>query len=694
MAAASHLLFSMVFLSLRGWLRRIFQSFVVLYIALLLLSFAFNYTLMLKASLLASMITCVVSLSVGIHQWLVGNAAARIYTISWSAFIVGGFVSSSVRFELVPYSLWTEFAGVFGSMATIILLSMAIADRINSEKQRRIGAQNEAIATLGKYESLYQNSAEGIFVASTTGELENANPAFLSMLGLSSFADLEKTSARSLAKLFKIPREYQQLVEKLRSRRVLIDEEVEWLRPDGGSFWASLSLRASSQSDCGALSFDGMVMDISERKAAASRLAFLASHDPLTNLFNRREFELHLNMALENISKDGSTFCVLYLDLDQFKVVNDSCGHRAGDKLLCELTRLMEDIIQGRGVLARLGGDEFAILVPGASSVDAYQLAESLRKAVNEFRYVYQERIFNLGVSIGLVEVTGLDNSSEDIMSLADTACYVAKEAGRDRVHVYSSSSTAVDSQRTQIAMVSEINAALESDRFCLYRQRIVAADPNSALNFAEILLRLEREDGDIVEPNTFLPVAARYNLMPRVDRWVIAHCFAWLAENPNELDSIHHCAINLSGDSLNDDRFVGFVLGEFSKYQIPFDKICFEITEYTAIQNITNTRNVIDAFRERGCKFSLDDFGTGFSSYGYLKNLPADYLKIDGAFILNIADDPVDFAMVKSIRDVAQAMGMETVAEFVECERVIAKLQEIGVDYLQGYAIDRPHPI
>jgi diguanylate cyclase (GGDEF)-like protein len=439
--------------------------------------------------------------------------------------------------------------------------------------------------------------------------------------------------------------------------------------------------------------------ETTEREFVA-RLSFQASHDALTGLVNRREFEARLGRALDRLSYRPGGHSLMFLDLDQFKVVNDTCGHAAGDQLLKQTAALLQENLDrespgGGGLLARLGGDEFGVLLQDCDAGSAVAMAERLRVAVQELRFVWNECAFNIGVSIGLVHVAQA-NAIEATLQAADMACYMAKEKGRNRVQVYHPSDSELVQRVGEMAWVQRIRNGLDEQRFCLFAQPIRSLGRDGPDRFhVELLLRLRDEDGKLVQPGSFMPAAERYGLMPLIDRWVIRNAFALLAERlrssvPDQLSS---CAINLSGATFGDDDFVEYVRRQFDIHRIPPGMICFEITETSAIANIPSAKRLIQALKKLGCRFSLDDFGTGMSSFSYLKHLPVDFIKIDGSFVTEMLNSAMDRAMVEMIVHIAKVMGKRTIAEFVESDEVVAALRKIGVDYAQGYAIGKPAP-
>jgi len=445
--------------------------------------------------------------------------------------------------------------------------------------------------------------------------------------------------------------------------------------------------------------------DVTEAHNLSQELTYQASHDSLTGLVNRRELESRLARVLETARADHSHHALCYLDLDQFKVINDTCGHVAGDELLRQLSEVLRTKVRRRDTLARLGGDEFGVLMEHCVLRQAERVAGTLRKCVEEFRFSWENKTFSVGVSIGLVPVTSHSESVAGALSAADTACYVAKDQGRNRVHVYHPEDMELARRHGEMQWVARINQALEEDRFCLSVQPI---QPLSELgqNFApatqapdgygyyELLLRMRDASGRMVPPGAFLPAAERYSLSVKLDRWVVEKIFSWLDEHPEQLERITMCSINLSGHSIADEDFLQFVISSLDGTNVPAEKLCFEITETAAISNLVSATRFITALKGWGCQFALDDFGSGLSSFAYLKQLEVDFLKIDGVFVKDVVDDPINLAMVKSINDIGKVMGKRTIAEFVENDEILNKLREVGVDYAQGYRIGRPKPL
>ena len=436
-----------------------------------------------------------------------------------------------------------------------------------------------------------------------------------------------------------------------------------------------------------------VLRDVSESRAFQQRRSWEATHDPLTEIINRREFENRIRRALADTQETGRSHVVCFMDLDRFKVVNDSCGHAAGDKLLIQLCLLITARIRDTDTLARLGGDEFGALLEGCDIQRAKIIAADIMAAIADFSFVWESKLFSVGVSIGLTVISREHASVNEILGEADCACYWAKEQGRNRACVFQASDMNLAARRSETGWVPQINAAFEEGRFVLYQQpyRALSAQAENR-DHIEILLRMVSRNGEVVVPGRFLPAAERYNLIPDIDRWVIHTVFSnyqtLVAERGGKALT---CGINLSGASINAEGFIDYIRQQVEKYDLQPGSICFELTETVAVNNLQAAADFILACKSLGIEFALDDFGTGSSSFGYLKNLPVDYLKIDGSFVRNIEHDRIDLAMTETINRIGHIMGMQTVAEFAENEAIIGLLRDIGVDYAQGYGISQP---
>lgn len=441
----------------------------------------------------------------------------------------------------------------------------------------------------------------------------------------------------------------------------------------------------------------GVVMvlqDVSHARNLTRQLSYQASHDALTGLYNRHMFEDYLKVSLVNVQEEDRHHALLYIDLDQFKIVNDTCGHMAGDELLRQLGALLKASVRDGDILARLGGDEFGVLLENCSVEMAGQKADKIRQLVKEFRYVWQDKTFEIGASIGVVCINSDNLELANILAEADVACYTAKEMGRNRVHFYEPTDELLAEHHGLMHWVNIVNEAFEARRMVLFKQPIMSLQDTEQDRHCEILIRMQDEQGNLILPGAFLPAAERYNLMPKIDRWVIRTLFSQLKNLDQEDGRQRIVAINLSGATLADDDLLDFILETGREFNIAFNEICFEITETAAIGNLSKALHLMRALKKEGCRFALDDFGSGLSSFAYLKNLPVDYIKIDGSFVKDMANDPIDRAMVEAITQVGHVMKIKTIAEWVEDEKTLGFLREIGVDYAQGFYFGVPEQI
>ncbi len=470
--------------------------------------------------------------------------------------------------------------------------------------------------------------------------------------------------------------------------------ETTALRANGSEFPVELAITRVDQGE--EVLFTAYLRDIAESREMAEQLLFQATHDFLTNLLNRHSFEQALQKLLNN-SSDASEHCLMYLDLDRFKLINDSCGHTAGDELLRQLSVLLQDNVRKQDVIGRLGGDEFGLILADCPLECALEIGNTLLNATQNFRFYWDDKIFSIGLSIGLVVIASNNQQVTELLHLADAACYRAKEEGRNRISVTNQTDgETLQKRRGEIDWINCIESAFDQNRFLLYQQPIVrvGASPGEKPLAMEILLRMLNPEGNLVTPDQFLPPAERYNLVSVIDRWVVRSSFRWLASHPAPESLPSMTTINLSGASVADPLFLDFVLEQLHTPNLPANSICLEITETVAITNLSKARRFIAELRDAGCLFALDDFGSGMSSYGYLKDLPVDFLKIDGQFVRDMDSDPISLAMVRSINEIGQLMGKKTIAEFVANEETLGLLKMIGVDYAQGYLLGEPAPL
>ncbi len=535
---------------------------------------------------------------------------------------------------------------------------------------------------------------DGVITTDASSLVEYINPVAEELTGWK----VDDASGRSIDEIFRgfheetcEPLENPLAVSIRRDRAIKSVRPTLLIRRDGNELYiestASPIRDGKGEVTGGVLVFH----DVSESRELHRRLSYHASHDILTGLVNRREFENRLQRALKSARARETSYALLYLDLDQFKIINDSCGHSAGDALLGQLGALLKSKIRWRDTLARLGGDEFGVLLESCSLEEAMNTAETLRLAIGEYKFVWEERNFRLGVSVGIVPITADNEDVAALLSAADSACSAAKEAGRNRIHSFQENDIDLMRRRREMQWAARINNALEDDRFELFRQTIQPLQSDETGAHYEILLRMRDENGGIISPGLFIEAAERYGITPSIDRWVIRSAFRWLVSEADERERLTLCSINLSGQSLGDEKFLPFVIDQFQMSGIDATKICFEITETAAIASYSQANRFINALKELGCMFALDDFGTGLSSFGYLKHFPVDFLKIDGSFVKEILHDPIDREMVRSINEIGHLTGKKTIAEFAENEEIITMLRGMGVDYAQGYGVSEP---
>jgi len=437
-----------------------------------------------------------------------------------------------------------------------------------------------------------------------------------------------------------------------------------------------------------------LLHDVTELRGLARQMSYQATHDALTGLANRREFERRLEEAIEGGHRGDGQHVLCYLDLDRFKLVNDTSGHLAGDSMLREVAKLLRDAVRDSDTVARLGGDEFGMLLIGCPLEKARQIADDVCRSVGDYRFVWKDRIFNIGVSVGLVEISRESGTLEELMAAADTACYVAKKQGSGRVAVYSARDEALARHSGEIQWLQRLQGALKDNRFQLYQQVIVPAHGGDGGPAMEVLIRLRDENGQELPPAEFMRAAERYRLMGLVDRWVVQTTLAALGRGAIVVQPDRSVAINISGQTLGDAQFLEFVVECLDSTGVAPAQICFEIAESAVVANLEHARRFVGVLHGMGCKFALDDFGSGVGSFSNLKNLPLDYLKIDGSFIRNLARDTVNQAMVTAMIKLARTLNFKVIAEQVEDTTALEAARRMGVDYLQGYAIGRPQPL
>lgn len=588
---------------------------------------------------------------------------------------------------------------------TVVVASLAIFDSaVNTSRMVRgallLGFEREKlIRRLSEEKERVQvtlrSIGDGVMTTDTDGKVTFLNPVAERLTGWRS----SEASQHAIGEVLQLLDEStgELLQDPIRqclgaARPLVIDGDTVLIGRSGDQEYSvEVTMSPILDADRRALGMVVVIHDVTELRGMARAMSYQANHDPLTGLVNRREFEVRLWQALETARAQRLKHAMCYLDLDQFKLVNDTCGHVAGDELLKQLSHLLSRRVRETDTLARLGGDEFGLLVNDCTLEQAREMAESLCMLVRDFRFAWEDKIFTIGVSIGLVPVDG-SSTPTDLLSAADAACYVAKDLGRNRVHIVHPNDRELAHRHGEMQWTTRIQRGLDADLFRLRIQRIEPLDPGEPL-LAEFLIYMEGNNGERIPPGMFLPAAERFNLMPAIDRRVVEMVCQRVANQANEpqLVEVGCFNINLSGQSLSDESFLDFVERIFDQTGVDPTKLCFEITETAVIANLARAQRFINALREKGCHFALDDFGSGLSSFGYLRTLPVDYLKIDGQFVRNISDDPIDHSMVEAINQVGHVMGIRTIAEFVEDEATLSALRALGVDYGQGYALHRP---
>ena len=535
---------------------------------------------------------------------------------------------------------------------------------------------------------------DAVILLDAEGVVEFANLAAESMTGFQS----RQITGRPLTDIYQVYDEMGAANHLLSLEQVISDHgrQLVLMHREGLSIPIQQTITRLKDDD-GRL--EGVVLvfkDTSQSRKLAAQLSWQSSHDPVTRLYNRSEFDRCLSHLLEEIGYEGGQHCLLYLDVDRFIIVNDNCGHAGGDELLRQLAALIKRSIRSSDLLARLGGDEFGILLSQCSLQAAERIAETIRQEVQGFRFAWGDKTFAQSISIGMVPIDKQSEGVEQILSFADMACFTAKEEGRNKVHIYHPVDSSAAKRHGEAQWVTRIRSALEEDKFTLYVQPISSLSPGKeGREHVEVLIRMLDDEAGVIPPGAFIPAAERFGLMLSVDRWVIGRVIQFITRNREFcLASGRRFFVNLSGHSVCDEEFLQWILDMIRDRDIPRGMLCFEVTETAAISNLTSAEHFMRTLQRYGCEFALDDFGSGLSSFGYLKHLPVEYLKIDGAFVKEMLDNAIDDSMVDAINRIGHIMGLETIAEFVESSRILDRLRDIGVDYVQGFGICRPFPI
>ncbi|MDG1582250.1 EAL domain-containing protein [Pseudomonas sp. GOM6] len=602
-----------------------------------------------------------------------------------------------------------SFSQILGEASRVVVRVLIVTNLLSATllislalwRTRKLLAEREAAdqaleLVKQRAQAILASIGDAVISLTSDGRIAYMNAAAEQLTG----STLQQAQGQPFERLFSIVDEQssateQPLLEQILGSGAAGDYAKLIVRPDGSS--VAVNLVGTPVQERGLVSGVVMVLhDMTRERQFVASLSWQASHDALTGLANRREFEYRLAQLLARMLRQPGRHALMFIDLDQFKLVNDTCGHAAGDELLRQVCEALQAHLREGDTLARLGGDEFGVILENCPSDAALRVAEALRVAVQDLRFAWGERLFSISASIGVVQVPPGQVSLADLLRTADLACYSAKERGRNRVHAYQPGDTELSERVGEMSWVQRIQRALEENRFRLYAQPIVPLRSGEEGGHVEILLRLQDEDGTLIAPGSFIPAAERYGLMPQIDRWVVRHTLQALArfhvEHPHA--PLLHCAINLSGTSIGDRDFLAFLREQLAGQALAPQAICFEITETAAIANLADATHFINELKALGCRFSLDDFCAGMSSFMYLKHLPVDYLKIDGSFVRELLGDPIDRAMVEMINQIGHVMGKRTIAEFVETAEVLAALGEIGVDFAQGYHLGKPQPL
>ena len=608
----------------------------------------------------------VLGLSVIYNQWLWGGSLVNI----------------------VGYLIPAGVGGIGGGMCALwyrqsqLYLDEARTRSLKFEEQSR------------RYELMFQSTGEGIYEVDSQGECLFINRAALEMLGYEEDELLGQNIHNRIDNFQSKGKELpicncpiQNVARDNQGVRIADDTKS---RKDGSTFIADTL--AYPVVDGETSNIIVMFRDVTEERKLDKRIRHMATFDSLTGLQNRYSFEQSLKLAIESVGEENRQHALCYIDLDQFKIINDTAGHVAGDAMLQELSSHLGENIREGDILGRLGGDEFGLLLHDCRFGDIHSVIQNLQKHTEQFKFQWENQLFKVSLSIGVCLLDTKIINVTQALKLADQACYMAKDSGRNRYHVYNSENNEFRIMNEEMNWVARINGALEEDRFFLRYQLIERLSKRKKpLKQFEVLISMREESGTILAPGSFLPAAERYNLMPLIDRWVVRKAFAWLESNMEEQNSLDFVSINLSGDSITDDSFLEFIQTELKKHSFAPAKVCFEITETAAIEQMHKAIYFIRQIKKIGCRFALDDFGSGMASFAYLKHLPINFIKIDGSFVHDMTRNPLSYEIVKSIHKIARVMQITTIAEHAEDQATLEALKAIGIDYVQGYIIARP---
>ena len=623
------------------------------------------------------------------------NSFLPVYTSSRTLNVAGQNYQIRLMRQLTWADLdyeWLAFA-VFATAAFTLLLFSFVNLRIRSARES-LRAQAEIFREREHAQVTLHSISEAVITTDIDKNIVFMNPVARRITGWSE----EDAIGMPINTVFRLIQEESRepvsctVDECLEtSSTVLFDKPALLINKNGDEFAienSSSPIRSHNGEIIGAVL---VFRNITHIRNLSKKMEFQATHDSLTGLINRHEFEQQLKNAVDSARDDNRHHAICYLDLDQFKIVNDTCGHIAGDQLLKEISALMPQYIRASDCLARLGGDEYGVLMFDCPMKQAEKVAENLRATIRDFTFSWDKKTFDIGVSIGLVPIRKDSGSVQDVLRRSDSACYIAKDLGRNRVHVYTPDDIEISRRYGELQWVTRIKKALESNNFLLALQAVKPISDTSASIHYEVLLRMVDDNGDMVPPMSFIPAAERYDMMPALDKWVIDSTFQMIRDLQSSNSNTNVYNINLSGQTLSNTDILEFIRMQLNEYAIDASRLCFEITETAVIANLSLAIDFIGKMKEMGCMFALDDFGSGLSSFAYLKKLPVDFIKIDGEFVRDIIDDPMDRAIVSAINDIGHEIGLITVAEYVENDEILQLLKELGVDYAQGYGVDKP---
>ena len=612
---------------------------------------------------------------------------AKPLLLLWSAVFLLMIILPLSRMGLLPNLPTLNALSLYLPALSFLMFGILSAMQLEQVHSDLLASQQQAIGNLQRYQALFNNAAEGIVRCTRQGEIIEANPSFMRLLGRTT--QQSSLIGQTIQSLLKTS-DWNHLLRQLSDNQSTACGECQVRDHQGNALWVYLSLYLLPNQD----SIEAIAVDISERHAHQEHLQSLASHDSLTGLLNRRELERLLQDSLSHPDRRRYSH-LLYLDLDQFKQVNDLCGHSAGDQLLRQLALHLQHHLPRHAELARIGGDEFAVLLREVDTPAAMAHAEHLRACVEQFVFTWQGRPFRLYVSIGLLELDAGASDWETALNWADNASQRAKNQGRNRVHRFNQADGALLEHQRQLQWITRLRVAIEQEHFELFYQPVLPLQHAQEGWHYEILLRYrDPQSGEWIAPGQFLVAAERYGFLGAIDRWVIRRLFDWMAQNPLHLQQLAQVNLNLSASSLLDNEIHQLLQEMLARQQLPASKLCIEVTEMVALGELGVSSEWIAKLRAQGLKVALDDFGSGFASYAYLRHLPLDLLKIDGSFISGIEADPINQAMVRSMQQIAEQLQLRTVAEFVETQATLDCLRELGIDYAQGYFIDHPKPL